>query len=167
MKFRGWRSLAITLIAAPAITIQLPAQDKPDHKPTHHQYKLYDLGTFGGPNSYPSFGAITLTPTGATGAGDTPVPDPYNPNCLTDCFVKHAFRWQGGALTDLGALPGNNGGNSSYGFAINNSGLVAGISENGSIDPDTGYPEVNAVVWQRGSMANLGTFGGTQRTPPK
>ncbi len=162
MKFRGWRSLAITLIAAPAITIQLPAQDKPDHKPTHHQYKLYDLGTFGGPNSYPSFGAITLTPTGATGAGDTPVPDPYNPNCLTDCFVKHAFRWQGGALTDLGALPGNNGGNSSYGFAINNSGLVAGISENGSIDPDTGYPEVNAVVWQRGSMANLGTFGGTQ-----
>jgi probable HAF family extracellular repeat protein len=162
MKFRKWTSVAITLLAALAITLQLSAQDKPDQKPRHHQYKMYDLGTFGGPSSYTSIGAIPLTPAGAIGGADTPVPDPFNPNCINDCFVKHAFQWQDGVLTDLGALPGNNGGNSSYGFAINNSGLIGGISENGSIDPATGYPESNAVVWNRGQIINLGTFGGTQ-----
>ena len=52
MKVRKLISVAITLLAALAITIQLTAQDSPGHKPKHHQYKVYDVGTFGGPNSY-------------------------------------------------------------------------------------------------------------------
>ena len=38
----------MTLVAALAITIPLSAQEKTDHH-KHHQYKLIDLGTFGGP----------------------------------------------------------------------------------------------------------------------
>ena len=163
MKLRGWTSAAATLLAALAITLQLSAQDNPNHKPRHQRYKLYDLGTFGGPNSYGSQDAISLTRAGAIGTADTPVPDPFAPNCFNgDCFVKHAVVGRRGLVTDLGALPGNNGNNSSYAFTVNNGGLVAGISENGSIDPDTGYPEVNAVVWNDGNILNLGTFGGTQ-----
>jgi probable HAF family extracellular repeat protein len=67
--------------------------------------------------------------------------------------------WQNGVVTDLGALPGNNGENSSWAIAINNFGLVVGFSENGAIDPVSGYPEVDAVVWKNGNISNLGTFG--------
>ena len=161
MKFGQWTSIAISSFAILAMTIQLSAQDNPDHKRKHHQYKLIDLGTFGGPNSGTSIFATSLTVAGTIGAAQTPVPDPYDPNCLFSpgCFVTHAFRWQKGVLTDLGALPGTN---SSYAYAINNNGLTVGISENGSTDPQTGYPEVNAVVWNDGKIINLGTFGGTQ-----
>jgi probable HAF family extracellular repeat protein len=154
--------LAITLLGTLAKTAQVPGQDHPQDKPKHHQYKLYDVGTFGGPNSYGSSGASGITPAGAIGIAETPLPDPFAPNCFQDCFVGYAFHWNNGHTTDLGALPGNNGGNSSYGFAINSSGLVVGVSENGSLDPATGYPEVNAVVWKDGNIINLGTFGGTQ-----
>ncbi len=159
--------IALTLVLTPmTMTLPLIAQDSQQpQKPRHHQYKMYDTGTFGGPSSYGSQDAITLTAAGAIGTADTPVPDPFNPNCLnSDCFVKHALVWRNGHATDLGALPGNNGGNSSYAFTLNNNGLVAGISENGLIDPQTGFPEVNAVVWKDGHIINLGTFGGTQST---
>ena len=89
-----------TLLAALAVPIQLTAQ--------HNRYKLVDLGTFGGPNSY------LETDNGENGApnqvvnsrgvvagwADTPAPDPYAPNCLNpyqDCFLPDAFQWQNGA----------------------------------------------------------------------
>jgi probable HAF family extracellular repeat protein len=154
---------ALSLLAALTMTPQLFAQDNPNHKPRHHQYKLYDMGTLGGPNSNGSQDAISLTSAGVIGGSDTPAPDPFAPNCFSsDCFVKHAIVGRRGHVTDLGALPGNDGNNSSYAFTLNNSGLIAGISENGAIDPATGFPEVNAVVWQDGRINNLGTFGGTQ-----
>jgi probable HAF family extracellular repeat protein len=160
MKLKNWTIIALAL----AVTLAMSAQDIPQPKPKHHQYKLYDVGTFGGPNSYVSVQAISVTNAGAIGLADTSVSDPFYPYCFQDCFVGHAFLWRNGVATDLGALPGNNGGNSSYAFTINNSGLAAGISENGSLDPATGYPEVNAVVWKDGNIINLGTFGGTQST---
>lgn len=152
----------LSMLAALAITLQLTAQDNLHHKSKHHQYKLYDVGTFGGPQSLGSTFAVSLTPAGGIGTSDTPTPDPFSPNCIADCFVKHAVLWQRRAVTDLGALPGNNGGNSSYAYAINNAGLVVGISENGAVDPATGYPEVHAVAWQHGTTVDLGTFGGAQ-----
>jgi probable HAF family extracellular repeat protein len=136
--------------------------------PKHHQYKLYDLGTLGGPNSSTSFFSTSLTNWGVIGGAQTAAPDPFNPNCLggifslTGCYVMHAFQWNRGILTDLGALPGNNDNNSSFSSAINNNGLIAGLSENGSVDSDTGYPETRAVVWNKGKIKDLGTFGGTQ-----
>ncbi len=133
----------------------------------YHQYTLYDLGTFGGPDSSTSFFATSLSFKGAIGGAQTPAHDPFDPNCLGNpyfpgCYVMHAFQWNRGILTDLGALPGNNGNNSSFAAAINNSGLVAGYAENGSLDSNTGYPQTRAVVWNKGKIKNLGTFGGTQ-----
>ena len=158
MKSRlGLWSIAICLCVMVALSSQLTAQNNPQHHPMHHQYKLYDVGTFGGPNSFGSYDAISLTPAGAIGFADTADPDPY---CWIDCMVGHGFLWRYGHLFDLGALPGS--GNSSYAFAINNNGLVVGVSENGAIDPDTGYPSTSAVAWLNGHIFNLGGFGGTQ-----
>jgi len=164
MKSRIWLwSIAIYLFATLAITSQLTAQTTPQHQTRHQQYRLYDVGTFGGPNSAGSFDAISLTTAGAIGIADTAVPDPFNPYCfLNDCVVGHAFLWRNGVTTDLGALPGNNGGNSAYAFAINQSGLVVGISENGATDPVTGFPSTSPVAWLNGQIFNLGNFGGTQ-----
>jgi probable HAF family extracellular repeat protein len=160
MKLKNWTTIALATLA---VTLPMSAQDNPQHKPKHRQYKLYDVGTLGGPSSYGSSDAIGITPAGAIGTADTPVPDPFSPNCLNgDCFVKHAIVWRNGVLTDLGAIPGNNGGNSSYAFAINNAGLIAGISETGGIDPGTGYPNIDPVIWQNGTLIDLGNFGGTQ-----
>src|SRR5271166_1471287 len=171
MRFSKWTSVASTLVAALAITLQLPAQDSPGHKPKHHQYKLIDLGDFGGPGSETAVILPILNNSGATlGIAQTPAHDPYDPNCMSqyfaafpDCLVAHAFGWRNGHLTDLGALPGAN--NSSYGYAINDAGVMDGLSETGAIDPQTGYPEVHAVVWQNGHITDLGTFGGAQSEP--
>jgi hypothetical protein len=154
--------LRIVLLTSLAITLQLVAQDTLQPQSKHKQYKLYDVGTFGGPNSYGSYQAISLTTAGAIGLADTAVPDPFSPNCFLNCVVEHALLWRKGVTTDLGALPGNNSGNSAYAFAINQSGLVVGISKNGAIDPDTGFPSTSPVVWLNGQIFNLGGFGGTQ-----
>ena len=159
MRFR--KSMWLVLIAALAITIQASAQDDP---PKHHQYKLEVVGTFGGPNSdfaVTAAGAIghVLNSQGATiGAASNSTPDPYSPNCLLDCNVAHALKFEEGTLADLGALPGTN---SSWSFAINDSGLVVGLSENGSFDPLTGFPAYHATIWRHGVLSDLGTFGGS------
>ncbi len=68
---------------------------------------------------------------------NTDVPDPNAPACFDfeTCFVQHAWKWQKGAITDLGVLPD---GYSSYTNAINSRGLIVGQSENGQFDPLTG-----------------------------
>lgn len=156
--------MGVAALAALAITIQASAQDKPHHP----QYKLMQAGTFGGPDSLgglsgPAGSALNFfNSQGATvGTAATNTADPFSPNCFFDCFVDHALRFENGTLTDLGALPGNSGNNSSASYGINDSGLIVGVSENGSIDPATGYPEYHAVVWRYGVLSDLGTFGGT------
>jgi probable HAF family extracellular repeat protein len=155
--------VAMTLFGALAITLQLAAQEQ-QQKKEHTRYKLIDLGTFGGPASYFSGGGIgnlVLNNRGiAAGYADTSAPDPYAPNCFNaDCFLSHTFRWHDGVLTDLGALPGAN---SSAASGINARGWIAGYSENGVIDPLTGFPETNAVLWKDGQIINLGTLGGNE-----
>lgn len=90
----------------------------------------------------------------AAGVADTPVPDP---NCFLDCFVDHAFATTDGITNDLGTLPG---GASSFAYAVNNHGLIVGQSQNGTIDPLTGLPEVRGVLWREGQAIDLGTLGG-------
>ncbi len=150
------------LCATVALNSQLIAQNNPQHHPRHQHYKLYDVGTFGGPNSEGSFQANTLSTEGFIGFGDTALSDPFYPNCFIDCYVAHAFLWRHGHAFDLGALPGSNGGNSSVAWAINNSGLAVGLSEDGNIDPATGYPSIRPVAWLNGHIFKLGGFGGTQ-----
>jgi len=121
------------------------------------------MGTFGGGSSIPSIFAVSATAAGVIGGAETSLPDPFDPNCLFfHCQVGHGFLWRKDAVQDLGALPGNNGLNSSYAFALNENGTIVGISENGAIDPDTGYPEAVAVVWKNSNLTNLGTLGGAQ-----
>ena len=62
-------------------------------------------------------------------------------------------------FVDLGALPG---GSNSCTQSINSRGWIVGGSENGAIDPLTGYPEVRAVLWKDGTIRDLGTLGGNE-----
>src|ERR1041384_6896615 len=115
----------------------------------HPRYKLIDLGTLGGPGSRLEGDSKVLNNAG-TVVGDA---DTSNPG------VQHAFRWQKGVLTDLGALPG---GNFSHPISLNDTGLSVGCSENGVNAPLTGSPELNAVLWdKKGDILNLGTLGGS------
>ena len=50
---------------------------------------------------------------------------------------SHAFLWQNGVMTDLGIL----GGNSSYAYAINSNGVIAG-------SVDFGTAGIHAVLWE-------------------
>jgi probable HAF family extracellular repeat protein len=155
--------VAACLLAAMTITIQMSAQNNAPNNNHQPSYKLIDLGTFGGGWSFVPSGPPLLRILNNQGAvigfADTSTPNPYAPICLTpDCLVAHAFKWENGVKTDLGALPGVN---ESAVLAINELGLTVGVSENGSIDPTTGYPTYNAVVWNRETPVDLGTFGGT------
>jgi probable HAF family extracellular repeat protein len=148
------------LIAAFAIPLQMSAQQP--------RYKLIDIGTFGGPQSYLNpgsgndFGDFTreLNSKGvAVGFADTDMQDPFPNICFSDCFVAHAFRAGGaGHLHDLEALPG---GGSSLPTWINDNGLIVGFSENGETDLlYAGLPQLRAVLWQHGRIKDLGTLGG-------
>ena len=165
----------VTLLTLGVIPIKLGAQLQNEASQTH-RYIFVDLGTLGGPNSYVytsagyelAPGAHVLNNRGIlVGQSDTPVSDPNYPNFNPNVgqfgpmpFIQHAFKWRNGVLTDLGALPGLN--DSSVSF-VNATGVSAGISTNGSIDPLTGWPAAVAVLWNEdGQIANLGTLGGNE-----
>jgi probable HAF family extracellular repeat protein len=150
---------AIAVLTAVAIPVKLAAQNGADHHERHHRYKLVDVGTFGGPDSYFTFGVGVNNQGQAAGGASTPTPDPFFPNCIfPDCFVGHAFLWRDGVATDLGALPGAN--NSAI-SGLNAHGVVMGSSENGLVDPVINFPELEPVVWKGERIIRLGTFGGT------
>jgi probable HAF family extracellular repeat protein len=65
---------------------------------------------------------------------------------------EHAFLWENGVMTDLGALVEWG---SSNAFAINDSGWVVGRSNS-----ETGFER--AFLWVDGTMTDLGTLGGGQ-----
>jgi probable HAF family extracellular repeat protein len=165
MKFEKWPCfIPLTLLAALAISHSVAAQGTAiqTNKPKHHTYKVIDIGTFGGPNSSLGVGYQNINSSGAViGVAETPTTDPFPPpNCLSpfsNCLESHAIEWRNGVSTDLGALPGVN---DSFPLWINDLGRIAGVSENGLIDPLTGSPEVIGVYWKDGKIIDLGTFGG-------
>jgi probable HAF family extracellular repeat protein len=171
MKSRTWMwTTAVYLFAALTVPVGMAAQDNPsqDHKPKHHQYKLYDLGTFGGPATLgPGVGngGPLINNRGATIAtAETTVSLSPNSNfflCNPGPNVNHALLWKDGHSTDLGALsPADN--NCSIPQGINDMGVIAGQSENGVIDPLVGLIETRAVIWKDGEIIDLGTFGGNE-----
>ena len=149
--------IAASLVAA-AIPVATATQEQQALK-QHPRYKLVELGTFGGPNSYFTFVTKTLNNRGlATGSADedAAVNPPF---CLLfpDCFVAHAFLWKDGMFTDLGALPGIG---ASFPNDINARGVVVGLSLNGGSDPVIGVPFFDGVIFKSGQVIDLGTFGG-------
>src|ERR1700751_3288957 len=127
--------IATALLTVLVIPFHLAAQeqeDKKEQKTKHHHYKLIEMGTFGGPNSYFTFISRPLNKHGvAAGMADTPAA--VNPPlCLVDCFLTHAFLSKYGVITDLGALPGIGG---SFVNDINAKGVVTGMSLNGRTTP--------------------------------
>jgi probable HAF family extracellular repeat protein len=165
MKSRGL-IIAMVLLTACALSASAIAQENTVNTPKHHHYKLVDLGTFGGPQSYVNPGsgnetgnyAMALNSAGmVTGNADTSTPDPFPGFCFNeDCFVSHTFERKNGHKTDLGALPG---GASSAGNWISANGLIAGFSQNGETDPlIAGLPEVHAALWRNGGITDLGTL---------
>jgi probable HAF family extracellular repeat protein len=131
---------------------------------TAFPYTLTDVGTFGGPNAALDGPAVQITSRGAVlGTADTTIPDSDYPNdgpFGSEPQLTHAFSYQDGALTDLGALPGNNG---SGVFEVNARGVGAGSSETTSLDPLTGAPAQHPVLFRDGTVTDLGTLpGGTE-----
>ena len=164
MEFRRAVSLVTVIIAALAITIPSQAQSATTNQGQNVRYKIIDLGTFGGPQSYVnipdlSYARVLNSRGMVSGWADTPVPDPFPDFCFVgDCSVTHAFRWVNGAKEDLGVLQD---GVSSDATWIAENGLIAGDSENGEIDPlIPGFPEIRAVLWNGGEMIDLGTLEG-------
>jgi probable HAF family extracellular repeat protein len=151
--------IAIILSAITAAGPQLMAQQQAT---THYHYKLVDLGTFGGPQSYTISTALLSTGLELNNSGvlvgyaDTKLPDPAAPLCfVADCFVAYPLRWQDGVISHLSSL---HQGWSSAPVAVSANGLIAGYSENGKIDPLTATAELRAVLWENGRITNLGTL---------
>jgi|SRR5580700_2639696 probable HAF family extracellular repeat protein len=126
----------------------------------HQRFRLVELGTLGGPNSYFTFiTGRSLNKQGmAIGSADNPMAvEP--PFCLIDCYLSHAFQWNEGVLTDLGGLLGVTVSGSAPND-INARGVVAGLAFNGGIDNVFGLPFFDGVIWKDGHIVDLGTFGG-------
>jgi|SRR5215471_13675835 len=155
---------ALTFLPALVMLAEVAGQEQTGeaHQTKQRRYRLVDIG-LGGPQSAVFEFFHTLTSRGAlVGMAETSTPDPNYPNFTPfigfgnpDPFIQRAFLWQNGELTDLGALI-----NSSQADAVNARGVIAGVSENGLIDPLTGLLAIHAVVWQTGQIIDLGTLGG-------
>lgn len=153
---------AIALLSAPGVSTQLAAQT------AHHHYKLIEIPTLGGPQSFVNGGGgltqILDNQGTFTGCADTSIPDLNFPNsnpqaAPPDPLIYHAIQWKNDVLTDLGALPGAS---SSCSFWISENGLIAGVSETNVIDPFLGWPAARAVLWKEGKIIDLGTLGGNE-----
>jgi|SRR5215469_2554059 len=166
----------IILVAALALSAQVAAQAQTTN---FRHYKLIDIGTFGGPASYINapfaLGAPNQINNGGTAVGaaatGTPIPPP--PPIKQICggidgivpFIFHAFEWEKGQRTDLGALGVSPSLECSEAVSINANDEIAGSSGNGVIDPialQNGIPieEIRAVIWKNGEIKDLGTLGG-------
>lgn len=165
--------IATILFTMVALPVQLTAQ--------HIRFKLIDIGKpFGGPNSSPAppnpdvgpvrpdfapYPVRSLNNRGMfVGQAETSTPDPFDFcfNAFGDCLVSQALQWENGVTTDLGALTD---GVSSAPAWISDSGLIAGVSENGEIDPlIPSFPELHAVLWKRGEIMDLGTLEGAHES---
>ncbi len=103
-------------------------------------YTIVDLGTLGGTSSF----ALDVNNHGQVTGNSR-----YT-NVAPNNTKLHAFSWTHGVMTDIGYL--TNGVEFSRGYAINDSGLIVGESDNNIS---------KAFLWDGTTMTNLGTLGGS------
>ncbi len=173
MKSRRLIFVFATMLGLTAVSLQMAAQTG-----MHHHYKLIDMGTFGGSESYISpyqysgpFQALNNAGMFASW-GDTSELDPFGLSgnsgdqnfCFnydgSPCYTSSAFQWQAGVESKLPEL---HTGLSSAVAWISTNGLIVGTSQNGETDPlDPGspryFPQNRAVLWRDGNIIDLGTL---------
>ena len=149
MKYNSMIRIAAALVFVVLASGPHVRAQEPSRHPQHTRYKVIDLGTFGGPTSGYTFGAVIINGRGTVvGVADTSI---FDENC--SCYEAHGFQWEKGILTDLGTLPG---GKDSFGGAINSEGTIVGLAD--VIDPLTG-PRGDAAIWKDGQISDLWTLG--------
>jgi uncharacterized membrane protein len=124
-------------------------------KPRHRKYKLIDLGTLGGANSFFNGGPPPMINDRGVIAGQAETTEACS---YFDGIVTPAVKWDHGTPVNLGLLPG---GCYILPTAINSKGMIVGVGDIGIIDPIAGVPEIRADLLYRGMILDLGTFGGT------
>lgn len=147
------KSLLSRCSAAIAALVVLAVPARLEAAPAAPRYVAIDLGTLGGPNSY-----FNLPGHPMNAGGDVAVQadtSTFSSGC--GCYLDAVFVWSHGVKTELGQLPN---GFYSGPFAINDNGLVAGLSFTTTNDPVLNSPEARAVLWRNGQAINLGTLPG-------
>ncbi len=152
MKYTKVVRITTSLFTALALPLSMAAQ--------HTRYKLIDLGTFGGPNSFINGDAPPMINNkgAVAGAAETAIPCPYAGGFVSDGVLQPAFIWENGVLTNLGLLPG---GCFTLPGSINSKGMMVGSGDIGVIDDATGLPVIHADFRYKGQVLDLGTFGGS------
>ena len=107
---------------------------------TDVRYRLVPLGTLGGNSSF----ARDVNNERQVTGNSSITANASNP--------LQGYRWQNGVMTGLGVVPGTGSNNFSRGFALNDSGIVVGESDNNVS---------KAFRWENGSIVNIGTLGGS------
>ena len=123
---------------------------------------MSDLGTLGGRSSGHSW---INNKSQIVGISEIDAPDPFGAPCnrgMPGSQIIRGFLWQGGVMTDIGTM----GGNDSAALYINNAEQIAGASDiTLTPDPSLGYVPHHAFLWKNGVFQDLGTLGGGTSIP--